>query len=71
MNNRSRQSFSWGGLMKASGIIGVLFIIGMILYLTHIGDVLGIIAIAASVLIGIIYALLGIYGILKRLGLVD
>lgn len=59
------QSISLGKL-GGVGIIPVLFIIGVFLVMTHISDFLGYLAITAAVLIGIIYALLGAYGITRR-----
>ena len=56
------------GSLGATGIIGVLFIIGVVLVLTGIDPGLGYFAIGASVLIGIVYAGLGAVGIMKRQG---
>ena len=56
------------GLLKITGITGALFIMGLIIY-TLISKFWGGFTIAVAVLIAIIYALLGIVGILKKLGL--
>ncbi len=55
------------GKISGTGIIVVLAIIGVILILTGIAPGWGYTAIGAAVVIGILYAVLGAAGILKRL----
>jgi hypothetical protein len=57
----------WAGALGGTGIVAVLFIIGIILISTKIETGLGSLAIWSAVTIGIILALLGIVGILKKL----
>ena len=57
----------WGFGLGGAGIVAVLFIIGMILSFSKINTNLGSLALYAAVGIGIIFGLLGIFGILKRL----
>ena len=62
---RKRPNISFGNL-KGSGIVAVLFIIGFLVHkftnLTGLGEF----AMFASVLIGLVYGVLGIFGILKK-----
>lgn len=55
------------GVGGALGIVPVLFVLGIVLILTKISISLGYLAVIASVFIGIVYAVLGVFGILKRL----
>ena len=64
---RKKQFFSFGNL-KGSGIVPVIFIIGFLLYKFTNLIVLGEFAMFASVLIGLVYGVLGIFGILKKNG---
>jgi len=57
----------WAGVLGGTGIVAVLFIIGIILSSTKIETGLGNLALWSAVAIGIIFGLLGIVGILKRL----
>jgi hypothetical protein len=57
----------WAGALGGTGIVAVLFIIGIVLSSTKINIQLGDLALKAAVGIGIIFGLLGIVGILKRL----
>lgn len=59
------QSLSIGGL-KGGGIAAVLFVMGIILVSTNINTGLGQFAIKAAIFVAIVFALLGIYGILSR-----
>lgn len=61
------QKLKIGGA-SASGIIGVLFIMGLVVYVTGIDTALGETAMAAAIGIGIVYGLLGAAGIAKRQG---
>lgn len=67
-DNMSKSSFDVFGIMKSTGIVGVLFGMGLILYLFHISEFLGIASIIIAIVIGSIYAFLGIMGILKKQG---
>ncbi|MEM4336866.1 MAG: hypothetical protein QXG86_02565 [Candidatus Woesearchaeota archaeon] len=57
----------WAGALGGTGIVAVLFIIGIILSSTKIGTGLGNLALWAAVAIGIFFGVLGIISILKRL----
>ena len=57
----------WAFGLGGTGIVAVLFIMGIILSTTGINANLGSVALWVAVAIGIIFALLGIFGILKRL----
>lgn len=57
----------FAGVLGGSGIVVVLFVIGIILSTTKLNIDLGGIATNAAVFIGIVFGLLGIVGILKRL----
>ncbi len=67
------QRFAWGSA-SASGIIGVLILAGVFLYFVglatnNIGfQFIGGIAAVGGVVIGILYAILGIIGIIQRYG---
>lgn len=59
------QSLSLGGL-KGGGIVAVLFIMGVVLVLTNINTDLGQLAIKMAIFVAIVFAFLGIFGILNR-----
>ncbi len=59
------QSLSFGDL-KGGGIVAVLFIMGVILIITNINIDLGQFAIKAAVFVAVVFAFLGIYGIINR-----
>jgi len=52
--------------VKGGGIIAVLFVIGFTLRITNLNEELGNLALWAAVIIGIIYALLGVVGIILK-----
>jgi len=54
------------GLVSGAGIVVVLFAMGVFLILAKISSTFGYLAVGASVFIGIIYGILGIFGILRR-----
>lgn len=54
------------GSSKGSGIVAVLFVMGLVLVVTKINVDLGQFAIKAAIAVAIIYALLGIYGIINK-----
>jgi hypothetical protein len=56
------------GIIKGTGIVGVLFVMGVALYLLNISDFLGMLVIVTAVGFTIIFAALGVLGILKRQG---
>ena len=64
----SKPSFNLFGIMKSTGIVGVLFGMGLILYLTKVSESLGIGSIIIAIVIATIYGFLGAVGILKKQG---
>jgi hypothetical protein len=56
------------GIIKGTGVVGILFVMGVALYLLNISDFLGMLVIVTAVGFTIIFAVLGVYGILKRQG---
>jgi hypothetical protein len=57
----------WLGALGGTGIVAVLFIIGFVLYASGVEKGLGWVALSFAVFLAIIFGLLGIIGILKRL----
>jgi hypothetical protein len=55
-------------LGTASGIVAVLFVIGLILVATHTATGIGYLSIVAAVAIGIVYGIMGAGGIARRNG---
>ncbi|MHA1874291.1 MAG: hypothetical protein ACTSVB_09260 [Candidatus Heimdallarchaeaceae archaeon] len=53
--------------MGATGIVGTLVVVGILLKATDLASTTGDLAIMSGVGIGIILGLLGIFGVLKRL----
>lgn len=53
--------------LGGSGIVPVLVIVGVILIALNVNALLGQIAIGGGIVIGIIYGILGIFGILGRM----
>jgi hypothetical protein len=56
------------GIGSALGIVPVLFIMGVFLKYTKLSIFWGELAIGFAIFIGICYAVLGVFGIMKRLG---
>ena len=54
--------------LGGTGIVAVLIIAGIILSTTKVSPSAGSLAISGGVLIGIVLGLLGIFGVLKKLG---
>lgn len=59
------------GWFKAIGIVPALFIMGFILCKFNVVPCLGKITIFISILIGVIYGLLGVVGILKNMEMIE
>jgi hypothetical protein len=64
------QGFSFG-LLKSLGIVPCVFLLGFVLCKFNIMSWLGSIAILASILIGIGYAVLGFIGILQNMEILE
>lgn len=56
----------WLGTLGGSGIVAVLFIMGLILYLSNTNKNLGNFSMTIAVIIAVIFGLFGIAGILKK-----
>ena len=59
------QKIIFGGI-AASGIVGVLFVMGVVLKLLNIESNLSGVAIGSAIALAIIFGILGIIGILSR-----
>ena len=59
------------GWMKAVGIVPALFAMGFFMYKFDVVPWLGVITICISIIIGTIYGLLGIVGILRNMEIVE
>ncbi len=49
-------------LIISNGVISILLAIGLILYLSHISELIGISSILTAVVFGTVYAFLGFFG---------
>ncbi len=56
------------GFIKSTGIIGVLFVMGLFLKYTQLSPFLGDAALFFAVFFAMVYAALGVLGILKKNG---
>ena len=56
----------WLGSIGGTGIIAVLFIIGLVLYFSNANKNLGNFSMTVAVIFAVIFGLFGIAGILKR-----
>jgi hypothetical protein len=54
------------GAIGGTGIVAVLFVMGIILYATGVSNALGMVALVAAVFLAILFGVLGVVGILSR-----